>query len=83
MRYLRGTSGVMERLTVTITGPAVEVTRHSYSGSSGNRNLRAVALYLARRRHCTDGSGKSRKASVGMLFSGTYLATGIAASFIN
>jgi hypothetical protein len=44
VRYLRGTSSVMERLTVTITGPAVEVTRRFSSGSSGNRSLRAAAF---------------------------------------
>jgi hypothetical protein len=68
VRYLRGTSSVMERLTVTTTGPAVEVTRRSYSCSSGNRSLRAVALYLARRLHCIDGSDKRREASVGCFF---------------
>lgn len=65
---------------MTTTGPAVEVTRRFSSGSSGNLSLCAAALYLVRRRHCIDGSGKRREASVGMremLLSGSYLGTGI------
>lgn len=71
----------MGRLTVAITGPAVAVTRRFSSGTSGNR--RAAA---ARRRHCIDGSGKRREASVGMremLLSGSYLGIEIPESFIN